>query len=154
MLVPVRLRNAIMLAWLQCLVKPAGELYDKFRANRNSNIYMLQHNSQVVYLQAALNDTFDNTGRGIYIIDGAIADPLFVYLNAETQPLWLGLTSEAGTTAYPDPQWLFTNAETANSGLSFIIMAPNSIFFDLSRMNAIVNRYKLPSKNQYGITGY
>ena len=154
MLVPVRLRKTIMLAWLQCLVRPVKELYDSFYANRRNNIYMLHHNSQLVYLQAVLNDTFDFVDRRIYIIDGAVADPLYTYLTAETQPLWLGLQSEAGITSYPYPQWLYTYTETAYSGYAFIVMVPYAVFFDPSRMAGLINRYRLPSKTSYHIIGF
>ena len=154
MLLPVRLRKAVMLSWLQCLVKPVGDLYSNFSLNRNNNIYILSHNGQVAFLQAALNDTFDPSARRIYIIDGATADPLYLFLDAENHPLWLGLNSEAGVSPFPDPQWFFTNTETANNMYCFIIMVPNAIFIDLSRLRATVDRYRLPSKANYTIMGF
>lgn len=150
-LVPVRLRKAVELAWLQCLVHPVREVYERFAQNRGNNIYSLNHNSQVVYLQAALNDTFDSMARRIYITDAQIADPLFTYLIAENQPVWLGLGSEAGATTYPCPQWLFTAAEAGASGYVFIIMIPAAVAYEPVRLHALVDKYRLPSKGNYGV---
>ncbi len=154
MLVPVRLRKPVTLSWLKCLVQPVTDIYNLFVQNRNNNLYLLQHNSQVVYLQAALNDTFDATDRGIYIIDGSIADPLFLFLNAENHPLWLGLNAEEGTTAYPDPQWLYTGAETAYNAFNFLVMVPVAVVYDTDRMRALIDRYRLPSKGSYMMVSY
>ena len=143
-----------MQSWLQSLTAPVGQLYDSFSANRNNNIYNLAHNSQVVYLQAVLNDTFDNVSRGIYITDGSIFDPLYTYLVAENQPLWLGLSSEVGSTSYPDPQWLFRNSETTYSGFLFIVMVPSAVVYDVLRMRALIDKFRLPSKSSYQIVTY
>ena len=150
-LMPVRLRQSKMVRWLQCLIVPVIELYQYFTANRSNNLYWLGHNGQVVYLQAVLNDIFDPISRRIYIDDGGITDPLFVYLNAETTPLWLGKMSEAGSTWYPDPQWLFTTAETTASGFCFVIKVPTVVVFDTYRLRALVDKYRLPSKANYSI---
>ena len=68
-LVPVRLRQSKMLAWLQALVSPVSYLYGLFGINRKNNLYDLSRNGQVCYLQAALNDVFDATYRRIFITD-------------------------------------------------------------------------------------
>ena len=150
---PVRLRKHVMIAWLKCLVAPVKWLYNAFAANRSSNLYALAHNSQIVYLEDILNDTFDNFARGIYIIDGPFKDPLFTYLIVESRPVWLGLESEIGTTAYPDPEVLYTSLETSLLGIGFIVKVPMAVSFDLARMQAIINLYKLPGKN-YTIVTY
>jgi hypothetical protein len=151
LLLPVRLRQVVMRAWLACLVQPVKELYVRFCSNRNANLYVLHHNSQVVYLQATLNDIFDPTLRRIYITDGSNADPLYVYLPAENLPLWLGLRSEAGTVTYPVPQWLYTPAEIATSVFAFIVWLPAGLTYDPDRMRALIDRYRLVSKPHYGI---
>ena len=152
LLLPVRLRLPKMLAWLRCMVWPVKELYDRFYQQRQANLYLLGHNSQVVYLQAALNDTFDPTLRRIYISDGSSADPLWVYLPAENLPLYLGLPAEAGTTPYPTPQWLYTRTEVITSTYAFIVWLPTGFVYDATRMRALIDRYRLPSKGNYLIT--
>ena len=150
-LLPVRLRNDKTTRWLQCLVAPVVELYGLFTANRLRNVYNLAHNSQVTYLQAVLNDVFDPVARGVYIDDGGVIDPLFVYLSSENEPMWLGLTSEAGITTYPDPEYLYTGAETLASLVCFVVKVPFGVVFDEVRLRALVDKYRLPSKGNYSV---
>jgi hypothetical protein len=153
-ILPVRLRKAIAYSWLKCLAAPVIRLYNLFKVNRNTNLYALAHNSQVAYMEAALNDTFDPTGRGIYIADGPFEDPLFVYLVPESKPLWLGLSSEIGSTSYPDPEVLYTDGETSLLGIAFIVMVPVAVTFDTARMRALVDFYRLTGRNNYSIMTY
>ena len=151
---PVRLRKPIQYAWLKCLVSPVKYLLNLFKSNRANNLYLLAHNSQLCFMQAALNDTFDKTGRGIYISDGTFHDPLFIYLVPEDKPLWLGLVSEEGSTTYPDPEVLYTNVETVFLAASFIVNVPVAIAFDTDRMKALIDLYRLPGRNVYTIVTY
>jgi hypothetical protein len=150
-LMPVRLRKNIHYAWLKCLVSPVSWLYDLFKANRDKNLYALAHTSQVVYMEAALNDTFDPVNRGIYIADGPFKDPLYTYLVPESKPLWVGLISEIGTTIYTNPEVLYTDSETTLLGVSFIVMVPIAVTFDLERMRAMIDFYRLAGRNRYDI---
>jgi hypothetical protein len=154
LLLPVKLRGEKMKAWLNSLVAPVVQLQILFNNNRSANLYYLAHNSQVPMLQSALNDIFDPVGRGILVVDGAFEDPLFTYLVPEDKPLWLGLESEAGSVPYADPQVLFTNTETTLFGNCFIVKVPVAVSFDSIRMNAVINKYRLPGKNTYSITTY
>lgn len=153
-LLPVRLRKSVMKAWLRCLVIPVKWLYNLFMTNRENNLYFLAHNSQIVYLEAALNDVFDPISRGIFIEDGPYEDPLFTYLIPEERPLWIGLSSEAGTVAYPVPMALFTDAETSLLGNAFIVNVPSGVTFDADRMKALINRYRLAGRSIYQIVTY
>jgi hypothetical protein len=143
-----------MKAWLKSLVAPVEQLHNSFTINRQDNLYQLSHNSQVVYLQAALNDVFDPISRGIIMADGAFEDPLFTYLVIEEKPLLLGLVSEIGTATYPDPQYLYTDIETSLLGNCFIVKVPAGVSFDMERMKAAINKYRLPGKNTYDIITY
>ncbi len=150
-LLPVRLRKPIAYAWLKCLVEPVKWLYGLFTGFRSANLYLLAHNSQVAYLEAALNDTFDSALRRIYITDGAYEDPEFVYLAPENKPVWLGLVAEIGSTGYTNPRALYTNAETSLLGTAFITVVPVGLIFDTQRMRALVDFYRLAGRNQYEI---
>ncbi len=153
-LLPVRWRKEKQSAWLGALCNPILELYNAFMQNRNSNLYSSSHNSQVVFLNEMLNDTYDPIDRRIYISDSSNFDPLYVYRDAENRPLWLGLESEVGLTAFPDPQWLYTNSESSMSVYAFIVWVPFTISFDTLRMRAIIDQYRLPSKNYYTILNF
>ncbi len=153
-LLPVRLRKNKTKAWLKCLVSPVKWLHNIFRSNKLANTYFLAHSGQVAYLEDALNDVFDPVSRGIYIEDGLYEDPIFTYLVTEVRPVWLGLESEAGSTAFPVPQVLFTDAETSLLGNSFIVRVPSGMPFDPDRMKALINRYRLAGRCVYGILTY
>lgn len=157
-LLPVRLRRSVILAWLKCLVSQVKWLYRLFAAYRKNNLYLLAHNGQVCFMEATLNDTFDPVLRGIYITDGSFKDPLFLYLDTEVKPLWLGLASEAGTTSYPDPQVLFTSSETYMLGVCFVVNIPLlvslSTGYDEVRLRALSDLYRLTSRSNYSIEIY
>jgi len=153
-LLPVRLRNPKMKAWIKCLCIPVRWLFNLFTAARRDTLYYLSHNSQVVYLEAALNDVFDPITRGIFISDGPAEDPLFTYLVPEHRPIWIGLASETGSIPYPAPATLYTNAETSLFGSGFIVNVPVAVSFDLYRMQALINRYRLPGRNNYEVITY
>lgn len=153
-LLPVRLRKPNTKAWLQCLIAPVRWLYDQFRSARSANLYHLAHNSQVAFLESALNDTFDPVGRGIFIEDGPYEDPLYVYLTPELGPVWLGLESETGTTPYTSPVPLYTADETIAMGFAFVVWVPSAISFDNDRMRALIDKYRIAGRNVYGINIY
>ncbi len=153
--IAVRLRKAKMLAWLKTLVSPVAYLYGLFSTNRTNNLYWLNHSSQVCYIEAALNDVFDPVVRGIYISDGFYADPVYLYQRSEEKPVYLARRSEVGTTAYQSPSWLYTRAETYAVGFQFIVNVPHSVSvavgYDVNRLRAIVDKYRLVSKNTYQV---
>ena len=149
---PTRLRHFITYGWLKALVSPVKWLYNLFTANRANNLYLLVHDGQICYLQAALNDLFDPVSRGIFISDGPFEDPLFIYLEDEDKPVWLRLVSEAGATPYPDPEPLFLDSETYAEGIGFIVNVPVAVVFDMARLKALVDFYRLPGKTYSVIT--
>lgn len=142
---PVRLRGANMQAWLNALVSPVVYLYGLFYTNRTNNLYRLVHNGQVVYLQAALNDVFDATLRRITITDSIEYYPVFVYRAVELKPVPLYIGSEN------KPVTLYNAAEVNSTVNGFIVQVPTAITFNTAQMKALVNKYRLVSKNQYTI---
>lgn len=153
-LLPVRLRNNKMKAWLRCLIAPIKWLHVKFLGLRTEDVYTLAHTGQVVYLEAVLNDTFDPVVRGIMIVDGSYEDPIFTYTIPETSPQWLGLVGETGMPGFVTPVSLYTTGETALLGDAFVVRVPSAIVFDESRMRALVNRYRIAGKGVYSIVVY
>lgn len=153
-LLPVRLRTAIQKGWLRSLIAPIIWLQSQFVAARSNDLYTIAHNSQVVYLEAALNDLFDPISRNIYVADGLFRDPIFIYQPLELKPAWLSLASEIGSTIYLSPVSLFTNAETTLLGNSFIVKVPSTLTFDTQRMKAILEKYRLAGRSIYSIELY
>ena len=154
---PVRLRTTIHKAWLKCLAGPVIYLKSLFDTNRTDNLYTLAHSSQVCYLQAVLNDVFDPIARGIYIADGPYVDPDFIYKVDEDKPLFIDLVAEVGTgiIPHPDPVPLYTGCETYIAGVQFMVMVPSAVAaapgYDVYRLKALVNEYRLVSKNNYTV---
>ena len=157
LLLPVRLRTTKHKAWLAALASPVVYLKEHFDANRTTDLYVLAHNGQVCYLQAALNDVFDAVSRGIYIADGSYIDPDNLYLNDEDKPLFIDLVSEEGSSSIPapDPLPLYTSAETYTLGVQFVVMVPTTVAaatgYDVHRLKALVNKYRLVGKNNYSV---
>lgn len=147
-------RKPKRLAWTRVLVSGVKNLYVQFLSFRTERLYYLSHNSQVCYMEAALNDMFDNTLRRIYISDGPYEDPVYLYLDSEEAPVYLAEESELPVGEYEAPTYLPTDVETAELGYQFIVNYPDGLVFDVERMKALINRYRLPSKWNYSIVSY
>ncbi|MFI5196962.1 MAG: hypothetical protein ACHQD8_07715, partial [Chitinophagales bacterium] len=156
-LLPVRLRQSKIFAWLKCLLAPVKWLYNLFKIYRDNNLYMLAHNSEVCYLEAALNDTFDSINRGIYLSDGVYVDPVYIYLVPELKPVFIDLASEIGTSVIPapDPVPLYLDEEiyAGIGAYTFIVNVPVAVTFDMARLRALVDLYRLPGK-KYNVVAY
>lgn len=151
----VRLRTPLHMSWLRALTTPIQDTLDTFNANREANEYTLAHNGQVIKLEAALNDVFDNEERRIYI-DTTLPDGVWLYTAVEHRPLWLGTAAEAGAVEYGCPVWLFTDAEIA-AAPDFIVYVPSVVYDALPsevRMRALIDKYRLPSKFNYTIQSF
>ncbi len=153
-LLPVRLRKPIQTAWLKALVSGSMlPLYNTFSSNRSNNLYFLSHCSQVCFLEATLNDNFDNTSRRIFISDMYIANQLYVYLDIESYFDFIGLDSEIGSTSYSSPSWLYTGAEMSAATNGFIVNIPiiYSGVISSFRIRSLVDKYRLPGYGSYFI---
>ncbi len=153
-LLPVRLRQPVQKAWLKALLAGSVlKLYNFFSISRSSNLYFLSHGSQVCFLEAALNDSFDNSSRRIYITDMYIASQVYVFLNIESRFDFIALESEIGSTAYPSPSWLYTDTEMSAATNGFIIHIPivYSSTVSFHRVKSLVDKYRLPGYGAYFI---
>ncbi|MBA3830130.1 MAG: hypothetical protein H0X33_14415 [Taibaiella sp.] len=143
-LLPRRLRQAKLKAWVNVLVSPVVYIYNLFMLARYDHTYILAHMSQVTKMQGALNDAFDVVRR-ITIVDGTDYDSGYDYLAAELKPSYDYLISEAHA---PQP-YLYTNAETVANGYDFIVQIPAAIVYNTAYMKALINKFRLASKNNY-----
>lgn len=117
-LLPLSLRTTIIKAYLQIGLSVLQDVHTWFTAFRNKNIYRLKHNSQTVYMEAVLNDYFDNDERRIRIVDVVLDSYPWLYLTTESRPLWLY------TTAEDSPIYLSTTAEYTDETYDFIVEFP------------------------------
>jgi hypothetical protein len=153
-LLPVRLRKAVTLRWLQCLMVPLMELHRDFAKSREARLYRVAHTSQVTFMEGVLNDRFDRFHRRIYIDDGGTAEYVWVYLRPEEKPVWLGLRSEVGITYYGSPLWLYTPPEAEEGLYDFLIMVPVGLAYDFTILRALTDRYRLPGMSRYAVRPY
>ena len=130
-------------------MSPVKYLFGLFGANRVANLYNLAHNGQVVKLAAVLNDTFDNTLRRIYISDPVYDDPDWLYQRDELKPLYFYTRGEN------KPVYTYLRSEVyAAGGVQFVVYVPTGLVYDVNRMKALINQYRLVSKNNYVITNF
>lgn len=139
---PIALRQVKHIAWLQVVFQPIKQLWLDFTKFRKQATYKVIHTSQVCYLEAVLNDLFDNTLRRIYIENGLFIEPLYIYTVPEDKP------------RYIDTQYIFSENDLNNNDTDFIVIVPldlkplNEVAQNayLSQMKALINYYKLASK--------
>ncbi len=133
-LVPFMLRKPKTLAFLKSITKPIRTLKSNFDLYRETTLFDLQINSQVVKLEQALNHYFDNELNRIYIEDNdASVEQKYIFTEVEHKPLFLN-TVYIGT---PD--------ESVGKGVDFIVYIPTDIDYKYEeyRIKAVLNKNKL-----------
>lgn len=139
-LLPKPIRKPVHVLWLMALLSPLTMFYNLFLAFRTSVLYFLDIDSTVCKLQKLLNDRYDSQLRRIVIVDGAEFDPVFIYQREENKPVFLYQKAEN------KPAYLYTKAETGATTVDFVIKVPVFVVIDVSEVQALVRRFKLPSK--------
>lgn len=132
----VGLRKPIELAFYYSSVNPLVSLHSTWRAFRLANLYKLETTGQVCYMRRALNDSFDQSDRRIYI-DGTGGDArkTYIYTPGEQQTKYLGKL------------WIRNSLEFEDTGADFLVYVPKTIV-DLQRFEimALLDFYKVASK--------
>ncbi len=145
---PIELRKRIQIEWLNALITPFKELYGQFLNFRFVSIYEVTHNSQVCYLQAALNDIFDKEQRRFKITDGRFLEPLWIYSEAENKPAFIYSEQEQ------QPVFVYSDNDFMGVGSDFEVLAPSDLLpvdeiaktAYVSGVAALIDYYKLASK--------
>lgn len=140
-LVPLALRQPVLMAFLYVLLSPVvycASLFDRFRTDTD---YRLTHNGQVCCLTAVLNDRFDPALRRITITD---AEPLrgnILYLRKVGNFLMAPRRNSTAVT-------LNRRAFSGSDSVDFAVIVPAVLrgTFPQNQMQALVNTYKLASK--------
>lgn len=140
-LVPLALRQPVLMAFLYVLLSPViycTSLFERFRTDTD---YHLTHNGQVCYLTAVLNDRFDPTLRRITITD---VEPLrgnILYLREESTFLMAPQRNGTAVT-------LNRRAFSGSDSVDFAVIVPATLrsTFSQNQMQALINTYKLASK--------
>ncbi len=135
LLLPTFLRRPKVMAFAQSLVLPIAKLHYQWKLKRDADWYKINHNGQVCYLQAALNDSLDPQLRRIYIADGNSFPRKYIYTRAENKPAYLGKI------------FIYQNSEYVGTGADFIVFVPGDIITEkYYELHALIQFYKLASK--------
>ena len=145
----VDLRRVKTVKWLEVLFKPIIWLHIEFLAFRTQALYKVNHNSQICYLQAVLNDSFDNVQRRIIIRNAILREPLWFYEPEENKPVLFYEESDN------KPVYFREESEFIGDGADFLVLVPialkptntqeeNAL---LIKMKAQIDYYKLLVKN-------
>lgn len=146
---PIKWRDSISIAYLKCLIKPLDQIYYSWYNWRIDNIYKLEHTGQVCSLRGSLNDNFDPIERRIYIGDGQLNETTYVHTEAEYQELFTNTDAEDNE----DTLYIYTEVETADTGLDFIVYVPFAIVNTyIHALKAHIEFYKAGGK-RYAIIG-
>lgn len=121
---PTRKRKPKFWRFVMVLLSPIISSYDVWLNFRNDNMYRIAHNGQVCFLRKSLNDRFDVVQRRIYIGNGNLFDTTYIYTEAEAQDEFTNTESESEE----ETLYLRTDAETADTGLDFIVYVPEEIY--------------------------
>ncbi len=140
-LIPSRLRTTFNVAWLKALASPLITQYNSLITYRTAVQYKLNHNSQVCYLEAVLNDTFDVDERRIYIGDAGGESVTLLQRDTDLEPVILNDDESEDV--------LIIHNDSAYDGgnYDFIVYIPYTFSdAELYRLKALVNYYKLAGK--------
>ena len=145
----VDLRRVKTVKWLEVLFKPIIWLHIEFLAFRTQALYKVNHNSQICYLQAVLNDSFDNIQRRIIIRNATLREPFWFYEPEENKPVVFYEPEDN------KPVYFREESEFIGDGADFLVLVPidlkptntqeeNAL---LIKMKAQIDYYKLFVKN-------
>lgn len=140
---PIKWRGLHSISFIKVLLKPINEIYYKWYNWRIDNIYKLENTGQICYLRGSLNDKFDGLERRIYIDDGLLFETTYIFTEAEAIEVYTNTESEGDE----ETLWVYTEAETADSKLDFIVYVPTSILNnDLYALKAHIDFYRAAGK--------
>jgi hypothetical protein len=146
---PAFLRKTKTIKFLEVIFKPIMWLHLAFLEFRTQALYKVNHNSQICYLQAVLNDSFDSTQRRIIIRNAILREPLWFYEPEENRPVLFYEESDN------KPVYFREEIEFVGDGADFLVLVPIDLKpTNTQEENALIikvegqiNYYKLFVKN-------
>lgn len=113
--------SSIHLAYIKSFLAGLQSLIDIFSAFVYKTFYDLSITGQVVYLERYLNDKLDPSLRRIYIGDGSLILPPYLYMEIDNNPITL--YNKAGSQS---PFYLYNKQDFYGQAV-FIIYVPSAI---------------------------
>jgi hypothetical protein len=141
-LIPLRLRKVKALDYLSAILKPLKSLHADFLSFVNTKKYELKFTGQIIYLEHLLNDTYDSTTRGIYIVDTANIDLTYWFNRGELTSFYYLRNRSEGQ----PPKYLKNRIEYINH-IHFIIKVPSGVSFVEVQMRTLIDKYLQAGKN-------
>lgn len=146
---PIRQRKRKTNKWLSAVFTPIVKMRIDFLAFRNESLYKVNHNSQICYLQAVLNDKFDNVLRRIVIRNAVLKEPIWFYEPEENKPVLFYEPSDN------KPVYFREESEFIGDGADFLVLVPIDIKPTntqeenalIVKMQSQIEYYKLYVKN-------
>lgn len=135
LILPPLLRKIKIINYLFSLIKPLEILHYSWLQFRFDNIYKLNHNSQICYMQGMLNDRFDPIQRRIIITNSHRYKQQYIYTEVEKKIKYLGTI------------YLRQDADFEDNGADFLVLVPVELLNnDNFEMKALIDYYRLASK--------
>lgn len=135
-----RVLTVFNVAWLKALISPIADLYNEFKAYREDILYKLNHNSQVCYIEAALNDAFDIVERRIYTSDAGGEMVTLINRDTDGDALIIDDDANGGIIIHNDSAYF-------GGSYDFIVNIPYQFTdAEMYRLKALVDYYKLAGK--------
>lgn len=142
LLLPTFLRKPATVSYLVALTQPIDTLYYAWYQERSRNIYKIAHTGQVCSLRGSLNDLFDPELKRIWIGNGQLNETTYIFTQGEAIEVFTNIEAEAEL-----PLYIYTAAETADTGLDFIVYVPTAIVnAQLYALRAHIEFYKAGGK--------
>jgi len=137
-LIPSFLRKNVLIAYLEVLVFPIHQIYEKLLTKKQAYYYYVTHTPQVFSLEKVLNDRFDSEERRIKIEDGDRLQKVYLNRRNSNRPIALNT--------------IYLRSRYSNSGSDFFVRVPytHPIFSDSTLYNQLLQtvvNYRLLSKS-------
>ena len=130
------------LDWVESFLQGLQFINDMFGACAQETKYLMSLTGQVIYLEHYLNDLFDPDLRRIYIDDGSLTLPPYLFNIVDNNlPVWYLYNIADG-----EPPFYLYNQEDFATGGEFIVFVPSAIVLTdllIAQIKAAVNRYRM-----------
>lgn len=151
----ISIRKPFLKALLRCLVGPIKQAHENFLAYRKEALYRVRHNSQIAYMEAVLNDSFDSVYNRIKIKNVQLKEAIYFYEPEENKEVYFYEPEDN------EPVYFYEDDDLAGEGVDFVVMVPpdlhplnpNDELALLTHIKAQIDYYKLYSKNYKIIWG-
>lgn len=146
LLLPTCLRGQLITGVLRAMVTPIGVLHGSLMSFRTEKRYRIQHNGQVCYLRAVLNDRFDPLKRGITITEEENPESgVMLYHREQERRVHIPMRTEGRRVP------IFRKNFGGSTACGFWVNIPSRlVYVSENELCGVVNEYKLAG-TKYGI---